>query len=484
MMLSASVRRFVFGPWLVLALVVVLAGCESGQQVQLWDMPVKKGAGKTEKARDGAADKAEAAPEKTSVAEEKTATGERPARTTPEQRERRRKVQKRSQTMAVSPPREIEYGSRIAILLPLSGEHGDAGRALLNAAQMALFDVAGEDFELMPIDTKGTREGAEVAAIEAVNQGASLVLGPLFSHSVKGAAPVTREAGINMVALSNDTTLAGDGVYLLGFLPGTQVARVVRHVRGQGDERFAGLVPDTGYGRTVLDAYRQAVKNAGGEMVRVRLYDPDAESYSELVKRFARYGKRHRALVQQRKKLKARGDQVAQQALARLEGRETYGGPGFDAVLIPDKGTRLRSVAALLPYFDVSPQEVTFMGTMLWNDPTLAREPALQGGLFAGSPHKSVKQFEKRYEKLYDSTPPRIAPLGYDATALAAVLARGGDGPDFSAEALTAPSGFVGINGLFRLTPKGLPDRRLAVMALEQDGIKVVAPAARTFATN
>ena len=381
--------------------------------------------------------------------------------------------------LTLSRPRDGRPTTRVALLLPLSGPSADAGQALLNAAQMALFDVAGQEFELLPVDTKGTPRGAESAVAEAVNQDAGLILGPLFSRSVKAARGPARQARLPMVAFSNDLSLAGDGVYMLGFMPQAQVRRVVSHVRGEGRSRFAALMPDTTYGRTVLDAYRTAVQQAGGELVRVRLYNPAAEDYSDLVKAFADYESRHQDLLRQRRQLEQRDDRVAEQALKRLEGRDTVGGPGFDALMLADDGTRLRSVAALLPYYDVDPGEVRMMGTMLWNDPLLGREPALDGARFAAPPPDRFSQFAERFEHLYGGAPSRLAALGFDAVALAAVLARGETG--FTPAALTDPNGFAGVNGIFRLTPEGRPQRGLAVLELGPDGIQVRDPAPDSF---
>src|SRR3546814_16450021 len=93
---------------------------------------------------------------------------------------------------------------------------------------MAVFDVAEENFTLVPLDTGGTPEGAAEAARAAARQQAKLVLGPLLSSSVRSAAIATRGSDLNIVAFSNDRLVAGNGVYLMGFLPGDEVTRAVR----------------------------------------------------------------------------------------------------------------------------------------------------------------------------------------------------------------------------------------------------------------
>jgi len=152
-----------------------------------------------------------------------------------------------------------------------------------------------------------------------------------------------------------------------------------------------------------------------------------------------------------------------------------------DAVLLPEGGARLKALAPLLAYYNIDPDKVHFLGTGLWDEPGIGGETALDGGWYAAPPPDARADFEKRFHDLYRHVPPRLATLAYDATALAAVLAHGAEGPDFSAAALTNPSGFAGIDGIFRLRADGLVQRGLAVLEVRRDGNAVVDPAPETF---
>ncbi|MCC7165956.1 MAG: penicillin-binding protein activator [Rhodospirillales bacterium] len=372
--------------------------------------------------------------------------------------------------------------SKAAILLPLSGPQAALGQALLNAAQLALFEIADEDFTLLPLDTQGTPEGAARAAERAGAQGAKLILGPLFSAEVKAAAPVARRNGLNLVAFSSDRTAAQAGTYLLSILPRLQVDRVVGHARARGLSRFAALVPSNESGRVFLEAFRGAVAAQGGQVVDVETYDANAKDHNDTVKKLANYDARHRALLAQRRELEARrekGDEAAKSALARLANLETLGEVGFEALFLPEDGGRLRAIAALLPYYDIDPAKVRLLGTLLWEDPTLGAEPALAGAWYGAPPPEARAEFENRYQKNFGAKPPRIASLAYDATALAAILAQGGD---FSARALANPNGFAGVDGIFRFLSDGTTERSLAVMEIQRGRHRVVSPAAQTFA--
>ena len=370
---------------------------------------------------------------------------------------------------------------RVAILLPLSGPDAGLGQALLDAAQLALFDLGDESMVLLPRDTRGTAEGAAQAAQAALAGGAELLLGPLFRASVAAAAPAARAGGVNIVAFSTDRMVAGAGVFLMGFMPEQQVDQVIAFARSAGLSRFAALVPDSAYGTAVVNALRSATAKWGGEVVRMEIYSADAQAAHQPVKRLADYERRRGALFARRRQLESQGDAASMATLQGLAKLDTLGEVEFDAVLLPDGGVMLRAVAPLLPYYDIDPAKTRFLGTGLWDDPSLGSEPALVGGWFAAPPPDAAAAFEKRYAAAYGRRPPRIASLAYDAMALATALAREPGGADFSARALTDPSGFAGAGGIFRFDAGGVVERGLAVLEVERRGLKVIAKAPRTF---
>lgn len=362
---------------------------------------------------------------------------------------------------------------RVALLLPLSGPNAVLGSAMLDAAQMALFDVADEKLELLPHDTQGTAEAAAAAAKAAIGEGARLIIGPLIAAEVDAVKPVARAAGVPVVAFSTATQLAGDGTYLMGFLPRQEIERVVGFAHSRGVSRFAVIAPSTPYGDVAVEAMRAAVQANGDTLERVEIYDPNTQDLTPSVQHLV--GATMDPAVRQ--KLLSKQSAAGKDAAAQLPDIVIP----FDAILIPEGGNRLKSVAPLLPYYDVDPEKVHFLGTGLWDEPGLGTEPALNGGWYAAPPPGARADFDQRFRTVYKRPPPRLATLAYDATALAAVLARNPNGADFSAAALTNPSGFAGVDGIFRLRADGLIQRGLAVLEVHRNGNTVVSPAPTTF---
>jgi len=378
-------------------------------------------------------------------------------------------------------PLPVGDSVRVALLLPLSGPNAGLGQAMLNAAQLAMFNFADKRFELLVHDTKGSAQGASDAASAAIGDGASIILGPLLAASVRAVGPQARAANVPVIAFSSDRSVTGDGTYTMGFLPGAEIRRIVAYARSKGVKRFAALAPDNVYGETVISAFEAAVAQNGGTIARVQFYDPGATDFTAAVRVLADYDARRQVLLEQRKELEGRDDEVSRRALKRMERLQTIGDLPFDALLLADGGKRLLSIAALLPFYDIDPGKIRMLGTGQWDVPGLGSEPALIGGWFAAPSPTARADFISDYTETYGAVPPRLATLAYDATALAAVQARGKSGPDFSAQAITVPSGFWGRDGIFRFLPGGIAERGLAVMRVGRRDSEILSRAPETF---
>lgn len=326
---------------------------------------------------------------------------------------------------------------QVAILLPLSGPQAELGQAMLNAAQLAVFDMGGQNFELMPRDT--VRMGAANAARDALAGGAKLMIGPLFAADVAAVKPVAQGAGVSVLALSTDTSLAEPGIYVMGLAPAEQVRRVTDYALRQGLRRFGIMVPNNAYGRLVQGAFQQVVQAKGGQII---VTAP--------------------ATAAGMQQIMAQRDQL-------------------DALLLPLGGSELRNLTSQLTSAGLAPGQIQLLGTGLWDDAAIASDnPLLQGGWYAAPDPALRASFRQNYANTYGAEPPRLATLAYDATALATVLAsRGGL---FDRQSLSNPGGFSGADGLFRFTPQGLAERGLAVLQLAPGGSHILDAAPNNFA--
>ncbi len=357
-----------------------------------------------------------------------------------------------SSTPAVAPTDAptVAGGVKVGLILPLTatGNAGAAGQAMRNSADLALTEFTNPNIQLLTKDDSGTAQGAQQAAQQAINEGAEIILGPLFNHSVTAARQVARTRGIPIIAFSTDTNVASQGVYLLSYLPESDVDRIVGYAISQNKRSFVAMVPSNAYGSVVEAEFKQAVARKGGRVMALEHYPDDRSRI---------------------------GDSARLVAQAAAAGRA-------DALFIPDGGEAVSDVLTALGGAGLNLRQFVILGTQLWEDPKIFSNPTLDGAWYPAPDPAGFRSFTERYRARYRQDPPRPAALSYDAVSLVAALVKTQQGANkFSNEVLTNPSGFAGIDGVFRFRADGTNQRGLAVMRVTPNGGTVIAPASRNF---
>src|SRR6266404_5221086 len=331
-------------------------------------------------------------------------------------------------TGAQQPPLVAGSGQvKVGLILPLSaaGNAGVAAQSLKNAAEMALAEFQNPNIQLLIKDDAGNPQGASQGTQQALDEGAEIILGPLFASSVPAAAQLTRARGVSVIAFSTDSSVAGRGVYLLSFLPESDVNRIIEYAASTGKRSFAALLPENAYGNVVEAAFKQAVGRRGGRIVAFEKYGAD----------------------------RAAAARTVAQALNQA-----------DALFIADDGDSVVTVTDALTAAGANLKNIQLLGTGLWDNPRVFASAALQGGLYAAPDPSGFRGFSNCYRAKFATDPVRTATLAYDAVALVAALARTQGPQRFAPEVLTNASGFAGIDGLFRFRADGTNERGLAVM--------------------
>ncbi|UGV28765.1 penicillin-binding protein activator [Rhodopseudomonas boonkerdii] len=337
-------------------------------------------------------------------------------------------------------------GIKVGLILPQAapGNAGIAAQSMKNAAEMAYTEFQNPNIQLLVKDDAGSAAGAQQAAQQVLSEGAEIILGPLFAVSVPAVAQLARARNIPVIAFSTDSSVAGRGVYLLSFLPESDVNRIVDYAYSTGKRSFAAMLPENAYGNVVEVAFKQAVARKGARMIA-----------------FERYGADRSA--------------AARNMASQLT--------GADALLLADDGDAVVATADALTTAGANLRNVQLLGTGLWDNPRVFGSASMLGGLYAAPDPAGFRAFSGRYRAKYGNDPVRTATLSYDAVALVAALARTQGGQRFAPEVLTNQSGFAGIDGLFRFRNDGGNDRGLAVMKVASGGGQPVAGSPKSFGT-
>src|SRR3981189_2060895 len=263
---------------------------------------------------------------------------------------------------------------KVGLILPLSasGNAGVAAQSMKNAAEMALAEFQNPNIQLLIKDDAGNPQGAQQGTQQALDEGAEIILGPLFALSVPATAQLTRARGTSVIAFSTDSSVAGRGVYLLSFLPESDVNRIVDYSAGTGKRSFEA-------------AFKQAVGRKGGRVIAFEKYGAD----------------------------RAPPARTVAQSLGQA-----------DALLLADDGDSVVAMAAALPAAGANLRNIQLLGTGLWDNPRVFASASLQGGLYAAPDPSGFRAFAGRYRARFGAEPVRTATPTYDAVALVAALAK------------------------------------------------------------
>lgn len=337
-------------------------------------------------------------------------------------------------------PDDVER-HRVALLVPISGANAGVGRSLANATQLALLDTRNERVRITTYDTA---TGAAAAAARAIEEGNMLILGPLLAEDARAVAPIARRAGVPVLSFSNDTGVAGDGTYVMGYSPAQSIARVVDHARRSGVTSFAGLMPKGLYGERASTAFLRAVEAARGQVTTIQTYDRSAGAVAAAVTRMGRASP-------------------------------------YQAVLIADSASTASGAVPLLRRGGGAGARL--LGTELWNsDSAIGSKPALSGAWFASVPDSFYRQYASKYRTRFGEAPFRLSSLGYDAVLLTVRIARDWQvGDRFPEARLGDRDGFSGLDGAFRFGRDGVAERALEVQEIRGGATVTVSPAPTGF---
>ncbi|MBC7143192.1 MAG: penicillin-binding protein activator [Rhodobacteraceae bacterium] len=348
----------------------------------------------------------------------------------------------------------IDAGAPVQVALILPGGSGNSGdevlaRNLKQAADLAIADLDGVEIDLRVYNAGSDAGTAAAMAQRAVDEGAKIILGPVFAEAANAAGVAVAGKGVNVLSFSNNTDIAGGNVFVLGPTFQNTANRLVSYAVRSGKGRIMVVHDQNAAGDLGRRAIIAAAQRSGATIVGTATYE------------FSQQGVINAAPA------------IAAQVRSS----------GANAVFFTaDSAGALPLLAQLLPEAGVSSQNAQFIGLTRWDIPsaTLAM-PGVQGGWFALPDPGLAGQFQSRFMAAYGESPHPIAGLAYDGIAAIGALVKRGNAGGLSAAALTQGSGFAGVNGVFRLLPDGTNERGLAVAQIQNAQVVVIDPAPRSF---
>lgn len=336
---------------------------------------------------------------------------------------------------------------RVALLVPTTIPGGAAAVAkeLRNGAAMAAQDFGSGRVQLVVKDTKGQAAVAQSAANEAITEGASLILGPLFAANVSAASGITLPANVVTLAFSTDTSVARRGVYLFSYTPQEDTKRIISYAGSLGRRSIAAFLPNNAEG-SLRERVLREMAGTNGLLLNVIKYERTPAGVNTAT---------------------AESAGILQTS---------------DTIYVPEGGPIPALLLAGIKRNGINLEEKTILGSGNW-ETVKTSDPVLAGAYYPGRDISKFNDFAARYQSKFGARPGVNAGLAYDAMTLAAefVRLRGNGKAAFAPDTFENPNGFQGVNGAFRIRSDGTTQRGLAVYQIRGGKGTLAEPAVSRF---
>ena len=326
---------------------------------------------------------------------------------------------------------------RVGVILPLSGQLSEVGAGILHGLQLGLREFDGRRGTRLELVVQDSGDGAQTATAAKTlrEQGVDIVVGPLLANSVGDTAEAFDGSNTPILALSNDKSVMGSGVYALNYLPSGQARLAARAAIRQGNRKLAVLAPSTDYGTEALEAFTDEARREGATVTGTAYFDPNATDIGASIRQLT-------------------GASATSSTLP------------FNALLVPAPASKMPLIKAQLSYYGLTSANVMLLGTGLWqNNDLLRTNSGMRGAVFASAP--KVERFEQSYKATFGQEAIPLSVVGYDTarilTDIAAEKQRTGKPVG---ELLTRAEGYYGSGGYFRFSANGLTERGLDVVSI------------------
>ena len=355
----------------------------------------------------------------------------------------------------------------IGLLLPLSGEFYQIGKSLLDSAQLALEKTSNKNLEFYIVDT-GKENQLFKNLSYLMSNDIDLILGPVFTNTVLRVREYLDDQSIPIITFSNNSEVSNRNVYVFGLTIEDELNSIYEYSVDKGINKFAVIVPENKYGNKVkneIDKFHNVNNNSSSQFIFYPTENPD---YYKIAREVSNYDERKLELDNRVRLLKELQSESSLKELKLLKNKDTLGELDFEAIIIIARSfSELTNFISILPYYDVDPKKVKFIGNSIWGKELILKEPSMKNSYFSSLDLNARKEFEEEYKKIYTNNPHSLAPLAYDLVGLVSSLNM--EHKKITKEILHSNLGYLGINGWFRFDESGKVERRPVIFHVGSD---------------
>jgi hypothetical protein len=362
---------------------------------------------------------------------------------------------------------------KIGILLPLSGENSEIGGSLLKAAKLSLNKTQNRNIQLFIKDTENSNTNIISSYYDLINEEVDIILGPLFTKNIKIISPLSEDEKTLMITFSNNSEIKNKNTFISGLTPEDEIREVIDYAMSKGSKKFGLIFPNNEYGLRSKKLIENLMLEKNGVISEFVFYNSKKPDFYRVSKKIANYEQRKLKLEKKLEELKNTNTVDAETKYKKLKNQDTLGELEFDSLFIGAENVKhISMLASILPYYDVDPKKVVYLGNSLWANNVALKEPALEKSIFTSFSEKKFGNFKLEYSEAFNAQPHQIAYLAFDLVGLISNLQK--KNKKINISNITASNGFIGTNGLFRFRSDGSIQRSLSVFQIKnQNPIEV-----------
>ena len=307
---------------------------------------------------------------------------------------------------------EITILNEVEVILP-KNDNLNITKDFINAFELSLYQKNIKNLKLNVNQYSNEKELSKIILQKA--KPGKIFIGPLTSKDTKNLIDECSK-GVLFFSFASNRNYSGKCIYLINFFPEDDLITLFNSF--DPNAKIALLYPENDYGHYINSIIDSIALKSGLIIINRASYKEDLSNAREAIKELSKYELRKYELDRQKKILRSKDDEISAKALKKIEKFETAGLVEFTHLLLPDYSIRLLQIAPLLPFYDVDPSKVQFVGTGVWDNEAFFNEPSLQGSIFPGVDRKKRSQFIYNYQKNYKSLPTRTITISYDLIGL------------------------------------------------------------------
>ena len=369
---------------------------------------------------------------------------------------------------------------KIGLLLPLSGSNSKIGESLLKASRLSLNKTKNKNIKLLVKDTENIDKNIISSYYELINEDVDIILGPLFSKNIELITPIATEENTIMITFSNNMGIKNENTFISGLAPENEIKKIFEYAILNGKNKFAVILPNNQYGLRSKKLIENILSENQSLLSKLVLYDSKNPDFYMVAKVVANYEQRKFDLEKKLEELKNIESLDSKKIYKKLKNQDTLGELDFDSLYIGVENVKhLSMLASILPYYDVDPKKVFYMGNSLWAQNIVLKEPALEKGYFPNIDQIGIENFELEYQSIFTQKPHKVSSLAYDLIGLISSLQKNSQNIDV--KNITNKNGFIGSNGLFRFKKDGSIERSLSIFQIKNQKIIEIKKADLNF---